>query len=102
MAPRGQSRRNVRRARPHRRRTDIRRALLRRHARSGQDAPWTSALLTTLVNELYVADEFEHFLGRPQRIPVRHYPHAIAFALLLRHSWRPDDWRACLRRLRGT
>jgi hypothetical protein len=52
-----------------------------------------------LIEELYVAEDFNALLGDPKRLPRRCYPQAVLLALALRHSWRPDDLACILRRL---
>jgi hypothetical protein len=56
-------------------------------------------LVDVLIEELYVAEDFNALLGDPQCLPRRRYPQAILLALALRHSWRPDDLGCILRRL---
>ncbi len=55
--------------------------------------------MTALIEELYVEDDFHALLGDPKDLPRRRYPQAVALALALRHSWRPDDLACILRRL---
>jgi len=61
--------------------------------------PWSANLVTTLIEELYVEDEFNAHLGDPEILPRRRYPQAS-------HSpwhcgtWRPDDLACILRRPR--
>jgi hypothetical protein len=61
---------------------------------------WSANLVTVLIEELYVEEEFKALLGNPEALPRRRYPQAIALALALRHSWRSDDLACILRRLR--
>ncbi len=61
---------------------------------------WNRALLTLLLDELYVDDVFDGMIGRPKDLTFARYPQAVAFAIGLRHSWRPDDLRMIERRLR--
>jgi hypothetical protein len=56
-------------------------------------------LLTALLQELGVDDTFHVLVGHPETVPEERYGHAIATALLLRHSWRPDDLEECAQRL---
>jgi hypothetical protein len=56
-------------------------------------------LLTALLEELGVDDTFHVLVGCPETVPEERYGHAIATALLLRHSWRPDDLEECAQRL---
>ena len=57
-------------------------------------------MVTALIEELYVEEEFNALLGDPEVLPLWRYPQAIALAVALRHSWRPDDLACILRRLR--
>jgi len=53
-----------------------------------------------LMEELHVDDSLEHLLGCSLHSLGRsRYPQAIAIALALRHSWRPDDLADVIRRL---
>jgi hypothetical protein len=52
---------------------------------------WTRGLVTTLLDELHVTDEFDRLVGRISRVPASQFPRLIAIALLLRHSWSLDD-----------
>lgn len=57
-------------------------------------------LLVTLLEELGTDETFVALVGEPTRIPKKAFGQAIAVALLLRHSWRPDDLEECANRLR--
>jgi hypothetical protein len=61
--------------------------------------PWTPALLALLLDELYVDDLFTTVIGDPDAIPPHDYARAVAVALVLRHSWQPDDLEAVADRL---
>lgn len=81
-------------------RRDVRPRLLRAAAAATESLPWTSRLLELLLEELYVGDRLEDLLGScVQKLQKRRYPQAIAVALVLRHSWRPDDLDCILTRL---
>ena len=57
-------------------------------------------LIEALLEELYVDDRFEELLRRaPGELRSREYPQAIAVALILRHSWHPDDLACMVERL---
>jgi hypothetical protein len=56
-------------------------------------------LLTLLLEEMWMDEEFQALLGPPRAIAVSRYPQAMAVALVLRHSWRRDDLRRMARRL---
>jgi hypothetical protein len=60
---------------------------------------WSRRLLATLLEELHVDDLFVEIVGHPQRIPVRRAAQAVAVALVLRHSWHPQDLNWLVRRL---
>jgi hypothetical protein len=60
---------------------------------------WSRTLLTLLVDELQTEDRVFELVGDLRRLPVRRYPQAIAVAIALRHSWRPDDLALVARRL---
>ena len=62
---------------------------------------WTRPLIEALLEELYVDDHFEELLGgAPGDLRPGQYPQAIAVALILRHSWHPDDFVCMLKRLK--
>lgn len=73
---------------------DCRLQALADFARAARGLKWTKPLFLLLLDELYVGDEFDEIIGPPERLPVALYPGAIAFAVALRHSWRPDDFSA--------
>ena len=60
---------------------------------------WSRTLLTLLLDELHTEDGFYELVGDLRRLPVRQIPQAIALAIALRHSWRPDDLAHLARRL---
>jgi len=60
---------------------------------------WSRALLSLLLNELHVDVLFTTLVGNPRHLPVRRFPQAVAVAIALRHSWRPDDLSHLARRL---
>ena len=61
--------------------------------------PWSRGLLATLLAELNADATFTELVGRPQGLPTRRYPQAIAVALALRHSWRREELVKFARRL---
>ncbi len=61
---------------------------------------WNRRLIEAVLEELYVDDHFEELLGRaPGDLRPGQYAQAIAVALILRHSWHPDDLACMLKRL---
>ena len=62
---------------------------------------WSRPLIEAVLDELYVDDHFEELLGRaPGDLRPGQYAQAIAVALILRHSWHPDDLACMLKRLK--
>jgi len=56
-----------------------------------RDLCWSRELIDLLLDELHVSDEFDDLIGRvPPSAPVN-YPQLVALALILRHSWYPED-----------
>src|SRR5262249_45406691 len=55
-----------------------------------RDLSWSRELVDLLLDELHVSDEFDDLIDRipPAQI---NYPQLVAFALVLRHSWFPED-----------
>ena len=45
---------------------------------------WTRGLVTTLLDELHVTDEFDRLVGPISRVPASQFPRLVAIALLLR------------------
>ncbi|HEV3484614.1 MAG TPA: hypothetical protein VG106_04350, partial [Vicinamibacterales bacterium] len=48
-------------------------------------------LLHALLEELHISDDFDVLVGRVAHLPASEYPRLLAIALLLRHSWCPQD-----------
>jgi hypothetical protein len=62
---------------------------------------WTRPLIEAVLDELYVDDHFGELLGRaPGDLRPGQYAQAIAVALILRHSWHPNDLACMLKRLK--
>ena len=51
-------------------------------------------LLHALLEELHISDDFDVLVGRVACQPTSPYPRLLAIALLLRHSWCPQEPRA--------
>ncbi len=56
-------------------------------------------LLNALLEELHINDDFDVLVGRVARLPASQYPRLLAIALLLRHSWCPQDLERTATRL---
>ena len=78
---------------------DPRAQALRRIARRLKSLTWSRELLALLLDELYVDELFTEVVGDPDTIPPQESASAVAVAIALRHSWRPDDLAAVARRL---
>ena len=59
-------------------------------AHGTKNLTWNRRLLGLLLEELHVDDLFFDLVG-PRGLPTKRYPQAVAIAVALRHSWRPDD-----------
>jgi hypothetical protein len=64
---------------------------IRRLAARAHGLDWTRGLFLAALDELHVTDEFDRLVGATTRVPASQYPRLIAIALLLRHSWWPED-----------
>jgi hypothetical protein len=73
---------------------------LRALANSLADLRWSSDLLNRLVYELRIEEDFAAVIADPAETPIRRYPQAVAIAIALRHSWRPDLFARVSRELR--
>ena len=61
---------------------------------------WSRALVKLIVEELFLDDLFTELVGPLDRVPPRQWPHVLAIAIALRHSWRRDGLAHVARRLR--
>ena len=64
---------------------------LRALAEGARGLALSRGLLHALLEELHVSDDFDVLVGRVSRLPASQYPRLLAIALLLRHSWCPQD-----------
>jgi hypothetical protein len=56
-----------------------------------RDLRWSRELIDLLLDELHVSDEFDDLIGRDPSPAQVNYPQLVALALVLRHSWFPED-----------
>ena len=56
-----------------------------------RDLCWSRELIDLLLDELHVSDEFDDLSDRIPTPTQVNYPQLIALALVLRHSWFPED-----------
>ena len=64
---------------------------LRQLADGANGLPLSSQLLGALLEELHVSDDFDTLAGPVAGQPASEYPRLLAIAVLLRHSWSPQD-----------
>jgi len=82
-------------------RRDTRPASVRAAVSATKGIRWTRPLIEAVLEELYVDDHFEELLGRaPGDLRPGQYAQAITVALILRHSWHPNDLACMLKRLK--
>lgn len=56
-----------------------------------RDLHWSRELIDLLLDELHVGDEFDDLISRVPPSAQVNYPQLVALALVLRHSWFPED-----------
>ena len=81
-------------------RAELRPRAMRLFAARAAKLPWSRALLKLVVAELFPDDLFTELVGHLDRVPRRQWPHVIAIAVALRHSWRRDGLTRIARGLR--
>ena len=82
-------------------RRDTRPRIIRTVVSATKALKWSTSLIEAVLEELYVDDHFEELLERaPGDLRPSQSAQAIAVALILRHSWQPDDLACMLNRLR--
>jgi hypothetical protein len=81
-------------------RAELRPRALRLFAARAAKLTWSRALLKLVVDELFPDDLFTELIGNLDRVPRRQWPHVIAIAIALRHSWRRDGLTRIAKRLR--
>ena len=78
---------------------EVRPRAMRHFAARVATIPWSRALLKVVVAELYPDDLYTALVGNLDRLPARQWPQALAIAVALRHSGRPDSLARIARRL---
>jgi hypothetical protein len=81
-------------------RDEVRPRAMRLFAARTATLTWSRALLKLVVAELFPDDLFTELVGNLDRVPRRQWPHVIAIAVALRHSWRRDGLSRVAKRLR--
>ena len=92
------SRRRTRRASAATRRDDLadwrrltRPVIVENFLNHTRDLRWSRELIDLLLEELHVSDEFDDLIGRVPPSAQVNYPQLVALAVVLRHSWYPED-----------
>src|SRR5687768_9159039 len=81
-------------------RDDLRPRAMRLFTARTRTLTWSRALVKLIVEELFPDDLFTQLVGHLDRVPSRQWPHVLAVAVALRHSWRRDGLAQVARRLR--
>lgn len=80
-------------------RAELRPRAMRSFAACTERLTWSRALLKLVVDELYPDDLFTELIGNLDRVPRGQWPHVVAIAVALRHSWRRDGLARIAKRL---
>jgi hypothetical protein len=81
-------------------RDELRPRALRLFSARARKLTWSRALVKLIVEELFPDDLFTELVGDLDRVRPQHWPHILAIAVALRHSWRRDGLARVARRLR--
>ena len=81
-------------------RDELRPRAMRLFASRAARLTWSRALVKLIVEELFLDDLFTELVGPLDRVPPRQWPHVLAIAIALRHSWRRDGLAHVARCLR--
>jgi hypothetical protein len=81
-------------------RDELRPRAIRLFATRTRTLTWSRALVKLIVEELFPDDLFTELVGHLDRVPSRQWPHVLAIAIALRHSWRRDGLARVAKRLR--
>ena len=80
-------------------RAELRPRAMRSFAACTAGLTWSRTLVKLVVEELYPDDLFTELIGNLDRVPRRQWPHVVAIAVALRHSWRRDGLARIAKRL---
>jgi hypothetical protein len=81
-------------------RDELRPRALRVFSARTRKLTWSRALVKLIVEELFPEDLFTELVGDLDRVRPQQWPHILAIAVALRHSWRRDGLARVARRLR--
>jgi hypothetical protein len=77
----------------------VRPQLLTSLVEQARDLSWSQRLIGLLLEELHISDDFDRLIGPTRRLPPTRYPQLLAIALVIRHSWSPQDLARISKRL---
>ena len=60
---------------------------------------WSRRLIGLLLEELHISDDFDRLMGPTAGVPPSRFPQLLAIALVIRHSWSPQDLARITKRL---
>lgn len=80
-------------------RTTLRPRVVRLIAERTTRLSWTPVLFRLLIEDFRVDELFVDVVGKPDKLPARRYPQALAVALALRHSWQRNTLLMIAKRL---
>jgi hypothetical protein len=69
----------------------VRPQLLMSLVEQAQHLSWSRRLIGLLLEELHISDDFDRLIGPIRGLPPTRYPQLLAVALVIRHSWSPQD-----------
>lgn len=77
----------------------VRPQLLKTLVHQAGELSWSRRLVDLLLEELHISDDFDRLIGPTSGLPPSRYPQLLAIALVLRHSWCPQDLARVAKRL---
>ena len=80
-------------------RTCVRPQLLASLVEQAHHLSWSRRLVGLLLEELHISDDFDRLIGPIAGLRPSRYPQLLAIALVIRHSWNPQDLARISKRL---
>jgi hypothetical protein len=77
----------------------VRPQILKALVHQARDLSWSRRLGDLLLEELHISDDFDRLIGRASGLPRSRDPQLLALALVIRHSWCPQDLARVTQRL---
>jgi len=81
-------------------RTCVRPLVLKKLVEQTRHLRWSRQLVDLLLEELHISDDFDRLIGPTAGLRSSRYPQLLAIALVLRHSWCPQELARIVRKLR--